>query len=191
VSLRITAGESDAAAGAWPGGADQSGGPGLRAPVPAAVGPGAFGLALEKGLITAGVRARVSLHRTLAQWLQKPEGIALALTGRTALMVDSWNASAGHGSDPRSFEARVERGRRLPGLGEAFDMLEAAGRSAPAQALESGNGPGAEQAIDVLYAPIRALITGPLLAPVEPRGSLFRYHEIDVELIPEDRLGAP
>ena len=52
-------------------------------------------------------------------------------------------------------------------------------------------GAGAEAAIDVLYAPIRTLITSPLMAPVEPRGSLFRYHEVDVDVVPADRLVTP
>jgi hypothetical protein len=189
-SVDVAAGDSDAIRGAWLRGA------GSGAVMPAGVlgmagaaAPGAFGLALEKGLVTAGVGAGVSLNRTLAQWLERPEGMALTLTGRTAVLVDSWNASSAKGGEATSFQARVERGWRLPGLGQAAAAVFAeAGRSAPAGELGETRGAGAEEIIDGLYSPIRSLITSPLMAPVEPRGSLFRYHEIDVDIVPEDRL---
>lgn len=191
VSLEIVAGESDAARGAW---ANGSGGAmpvnaGLLQPF--ASGPRAFGLDLEKGLVAARVQARVSSHRTLEQWLDKPEGLALAPAGRTAVMVDAWNASSGSGGEARSFHSRVEQGRRLPSPGEAAAMFAEAASSAPAGSLMPDSASGAEEAIDMLYTPVRFLISGPLMAPLEPRGSLFRYHEIDVEVVPADRLGAP
>jgi hypothetical protein len=176
VAVRVTVGESDALQGAWrEGGANPA-------------GPAAFGLDAANGMVTAQVRARVSLQRTLAQWLARPQGMALALTGKTAVIVDAWNASAGKDADPRSFQSRVELGRRLPGLGDAAGMLAAAGQAAPAGVLGTSAGAGPEELIDLLYSPIRFLITGPLLAPVEPRGRLFRYHEIDVDVVPQDRL---
>ena len=189
VSGSVQAGELDAARNAWGRGAGTlvaGGGFGL-----AAAGPAVFGLELDQGLVTAGVRARVSLDRTLANWLEKPEGIALGLSGRTAVLVDSWNASSGRGTEARSFQSRLQRGWRLPGLGEAAGLLGDAGALAPAGALEVASDGGAEAAIDGLYAPIRTLIRGPLLAPVEPRGSLFRYHEVDVDVVPADRVAAP
>ena len=193
LSVRVAVGTSDAARGAWARAGDTgSDGAGAAAGVASAVaGPGAFGLEVDKGMVTAQVRARVSLNRTLAQWLSRPQGMQLALTGKTAVVVDAWNASAGKGEDTKSFEARVERGRRLPGLGDAAGMLAVAGRSAPAGALGSIAGADPEDAIDLLYSPIRFLITGALLAPVEPRGALFRYHEIDVDLVPGDRVPPP
>lgn len=186
VSSRVTIGESDAVQGAWSRGG--AGAAAVRASSGLA-GPGAFGLDVAGGLVTAEVRARVSLHGTLAQWLAKPQGMALALTGRTAVIVDAWNASAGQDPDPRSFQSRVDSGRRLPSLGEAAAVLAAAGAAAPQGALGPLRRGEPEDLIDALYTPIRMLITSPLLAPVEPRGRLFRYHEIDVELIPQDRLG--
>jgi hypothetical protein len=181
VAVRVNVGQSDAARGAW----DRAGGVSGAASMLA--GPQAFGLQVEQGMVTAQVRARVSMNRTLTQWLARPEGMGLALTGKSAVIVDAWNASMGKGGDARSFEARLEQGRRLPGLGGGAAMLDAAGLAAPAGALRPADG-GPEAVIDSLYAPIRLLITGPLLAPVEPRGALFRYHEIDVDLVPADRI---
>lgn len=189
VAVAVQPGELDAARSAWGRGAAMpASGAGFGL---AAAAPAVFGLELDQGLITAGVRARVSLTRTMADWLEKPEGMALGFSGRTAVLVDAWNASSGKGSEARSFESRVQRGWRLPGLGEAAGLLADAGRSAPAGALEAIGEVDAEQAIDALYAPIRTLISGPLLAPVEPRGSLFRYHEVDVDVVPADRVAAP
>jgi hypothetical protein len=190
VSLDIVAGESDAARVAWAN--DSGGATRLNAGLlqPFAAGPRAFGFDLEKGLVAARVLARVSLHHTLEQWLDMPEGIALTLAGRTTVMVDAWNASSGGGGESRSFHSRVEQGRRLPSPAEAAMFAEAA-RSAPARSIMPDSSSGAEEAIDLLYTPIRSLITGALMAPLEPRGSLFRYHEIDVEVVPADRLEAP
>jgi hypothetical protein len=168
VAIAVQSAELDAARSAW----GRASGPGASESGSSAVigltaaAPAAFGLALGQGLVTAGVQARVSLHRTLADWLQAPEGIALRLSGRTAVMVDAWNASSGKGEESRSFQSRLQRGWRLPA-------------------------PGVEEAIDAAYAPVKALIGGPLMAPVEPRGSLFRYHEIDVDVVPADRLAQP
>ena len=188
VAIGIDAGGLDAARGAWSRGAGGTPAGGLMA---LAAAPGRFGLELENGLVTAGIRAHVSLHRKLADWLDRPQGLALALTGRTAVLVDAWNASSGKGAETTSFQSRLERGWRLPGLGEAAPMLGEAARTAPSGSLGSNRDAGAEEAIDILYTPIRTLITSPLMAPVEPRGSLFRYHEIDVEVVPTDRLGTP
>ncbi len=128
-----------------------------------ASGPDAFGLPLDEGLVLAQVDAHVSLGRTLAQWMKRPLGLQLRLAGRTAVLTDAWNAVEADGSDPRSVRARVDQGWVLP-AGEA--------------------------AIDLGYLPIRELIGGALLAPVEPRGRLFRYHEVDVDLVPADRIEA-
>ena len=143
-------------------GALGNGGNGIVAAASALSGPGAFGLDPDGGLIKARVAARVSIGKTLAQWMRRPEGLALRLNGTTAVLTDAWNATAADDGDRRSVRARVDEGWRLP-LGESI--------------------------VDLAYAPIRELITGPMLAPVEPRGRLFRYHEVDVDLVPADRIG--
>lgn len=190
VTVAFTEAEADAIQGAWTrAGGDSGVEAGAEAGAGGLAGPGAFGLQTAGGLMTAQVRAGVSLDRRLAHWLEKPEGLRLALRGKTAVMIDSWNASSGKGSEPTSFLARVDQGRRLPHLGDLAAVGEAE-RAAPAGTIGSLIDAGPEEALDLLYTPIRTLITGPLLAPVEPRGALFRYHEIDVDVVPEDRVGA-
>jgi hypothetical protein len=125
--------------------------------------PAHVGLRLGDDLVRADVRAQVSSGWRLGDWLLRPRGIELALAGRTAILVDAWNASEGRGDAPRSVETRVARGS-VPPL------------------------PGFEAAVDAGYLPIRSLIRSPLLAPFEPNGQHFRYHEWDVEQVPEDRL---
>ena len=123
-----------------------------------------FGLPIADDLVRADVRVRVSEGKTLADWLVRPEGIQLDLAGRTAILVDNWNASEGRGEAERSVQTRVDRGS-VPPI------------------------PGFAEAADAGYLPIRTLITSALLAPFEPNGKDFAYHEYDVELVPEDRLG--
>jgi hypothetical protein len=195
VTVAFTEAEADAIQGAWTragsdAGAEADAEGDAEGGAVGLAGPGAFGLQTAGGLMTVQVRAGVSLDRRLAQWLEKPEGLRLALRGKTAVMIDSWNASSGKGSEPTSFLARVDQGRRLPHLGDLAALGEAE-RAAPSGTFGSFSDAGPEEALDLLYTPIRTLITGPLLAPVEPRGALFRYHEIDVDVVPEDRVGAP
>jgi hypothetical protein len=128
--------------------------------------PGHFGLRLSDDLVTAEVRAGVSRGRRLADWLVRPQGIELALVGRTAILVDNWNASEGRGGAARSVETRIARGSEPPV-------------------------PGFTAAVDGGYLPIRTLITSPLLEPFEPNGQRFDYHRWDVDRVPADRLPEP
>ncbi len=127
--------------------------------------PRHFGLRVGDDLVRADVMVQVSAGWRLADWLQQPRGMALDLAGRTAILVDPWNASEGQGTDPRSVRSRVARGAVPPV-------------------------PGFEVAVDAGYLPIRSLIRSPILAPFEPNGRAFRYHDVDVEQIPADRLPA-
>lgn len=127
---------------------------------------GHFGLPIADDLVRADVRVRVSEGRSFADWLIRPEGLQLDLGGRTAIVVDNWNAAQGRGEADRSVETRVARGS-VPPI------------------------PGFAEAAELGYLPIRALITSPLLEPFEPKGRDFAYHESDVELVPLDRLGEP
>ena len=128
--------------------------------------PGHFGLRLGDDLVTADVRTRVSNGRRLSDWLVRPQGIELELAGRTAILVDNWNASEGHGRAERSVETRVARGSEPPV-------------------------PGFTAVVDGGYLPIRTLITSPLLEPFEPNGRRFDYHQWDVDRVPADRLPEP
>lgn len=125
-------------------------------------GPGRFGLALTGGLVDARVQVRLSPSQTARSFANQLDSLPLRMTARAAVLTDAWNASGPHGSDEATVESRVDRGRRLNG------------------AIETG--------IDAAYLPTRMLIELAHALLMEPRGSAFRYHEIDVDLVPPDRL---
>jgi hypothetical protein len=125
-------------------------------------GPGRFGLALTAGLVDARVQVRLSPSQSARSLADQLDSLPLRMTARAAVLTDAWNASGPHGSDDTTVESRVDRGRRLNG------------------AIEAG--------IDAAYLPTRSLIELAHSLLMEPRGSAFRYHEIDVDLVPPDRL---
>jgi len=85
----------------------------------------------------------------------------MTMRATTAVLADAWTASGPAGSDPASVETRVEQGRRLPLV---------------------------ESALDAAYLPVRGLLTAAAALGIEPAAGAFRYHEIDVDLVPLDRL---
>src|SRR5690606_25466944 len=88
-------------------------------------------------------------------------GTSLQLRASTAVLGDTWSAAGPREGDD-SVEARVDRGRRLV--------------------------PTAEAAISAGYAPARALLLLADLIGLETGTDAFRPGEIDVDLVPEDRL---
>ncbi len=189
VALAITASSSDALDGALADGARRtSRAGGVVDAISDLAGPGAFGLEVSEGLLTARVRARIGAGYSLADWLRRPESLALALTGKTVVLTDAWNATGVDGGESRSVRSRVDEGRRLPTLGDGHNLVQAAtGLALPGlpTALAQAE---PEDLLDALYLPARELISGPLLRPIQPRGRLFRYHEVDLDLVPPDRL---
>ena len=79
------------------------------------------------------------------------------------LRPDAWTATAAQTEDEDSVRHRVDRGQRLAG--------------------------GAEDALALAYATTRAMLRATGLAGLEPQADAFRYHEIDVDLVPDDRIG--
>ncbi len=124
-------------------------------------GPGRFGLEIADGLIEAQVQARVARTRDADGWITRLAAMPLTLQARTAVLTDAWNASEPYGPAPDSVQTRVEAGAELPLV---------------------------DPAIDAGYLPIRGLLGIAGLLGFESRAREFRYHEIDVDLVPADRL---
>jgi hypothetical protein len=145
-----------------------AGGAGERA-VPGAVrllselgGPGRFGLAIDGGLIEARVDAALSRSRSADGWTARLLSMPLSLQARLAVLTDAWNASGPYGDAPDSVESRVAAGARVP---------------------------GADPFIETGWLGVRALLGTAGLLRIEPRASDLRWREIDVDLVPPDRLG--
>jgi hypothetical protein len=125
-------------------------------------GPGRFGLAIEDGFLDARVRARVSPSRPRDGWVSRLTGMPLTLDAHLAILTDAWTASGPYGPQRDSVETRVEAGARVPGI----DTVVAAG-----------------------WLPVRGLLATGAFLGFESRAGELRWHEIDVDLVPPDRLG--
>ncbi|MDO4904526.1 MAG: hypothetical protein Q4A16_03085 [Lautropia sp.] len=155
-------------------------------------GPDAFGLALHGGLVTAQVQARVPLHPRLAEALGSGAGHELNFGGRLVILTDGWNASSAKGSESSSLQSRVEQGRRLPSMRRLADLNALVVGRGLADLMARLPGSDPEEVLDLAYRPVLEMIhlpakfKGDVLAP---GGKDFRRRPVDVEVVPEDRLG--
>ena len=126
-------------------------------------GLGRFGLLVDRGLIDARVQVGVTPRAPDDGFRARLDSIPLRLRANTAILTDGWNASGPYGEAPDSVETRVGQGRRLLGAYEA--------------------------SLDARYALTRGFITTMDAIGLEPAGGAFRFHEIDVDRVPPDRIG--
>jgi hypothetical protein len=125
-------------------------------------GPGRFGLDLEAGFIDARVRVDVARSRPDDGWIRRMTAMPITLKARLSILTDSWTASGPYGSAPDSVQTRVDAGARLPGV---------------------------EPALRAAWLPVRGLLATGSLLGFESRASEFKPYQIDVDLVPSDRLG--
>ena len=124
-------------------------------------GPGRFGLDLEAGLVDARVRVRLSRSRAADGWVTRLASMPLTLSAHLTILTDAWNASGPYGAAPDAVETRVEAGARVPGV----DLALGAG-----------------------WLPVRGLLATADALGFESSAGSLRWHEIDVDLVPPDRL---
>lgn len=152
-------------------------------------GPDAFGMPIRDGLITAQVQSKTRLDQS---WLRHlPAGFTdtLNFSEKTVVLVDGWHASSAKGPEARSFQNRVEQGRRLPSVTDLVREIGSEFRLAPQGRLERWlPDDGVEKALDLLYQPVRFGIREEGKLSIFQHRKPFRYHEIDVEILPQDRL---
>ena len=125
-------------------------------------GPARFGLAIGEGLVAARVQAGVSASRTATDFSSQLDSIPLRVRATTAILTDAWNASGPYGGQPDSVEQRVAQGGGLPAAYEA--------------------------SIDARHLLTRGFIGLMGAIGLEPQADAFRYHEVDVDVVPADRL---
>lgn len=124
-------------------------------------GPGRFGLDIADGIRDARVELAVQPGSPAGRFDESLIGTALRMRANTAVLGDTWAAAGPAGGDD-AVEARVERGRRLA--------------------------PPVEAGIVAGYAPARGLLLLAELLGLESGTDAFRPGEIDVDLVPVDRL---
>lgn len=127
-------------------------------------GPARFGLELNGGLVDARVQVAITPGARSDGFRGQLDSIPLRLRANTAILTDAWNASGPYGSAADSVDSRVGRGKRLPGPYETT--------------------------LDARYALTRGFIAVMDAIGLEPAGGAFRYHEIDVDRVPADRVGS-
>lgn len=149
-------------------------------------GPDHFGIPLRDGLITARVQATTRLDDS---WLRHlPAGFTdtLGFNERTVVLTDGWHASSATGSEARSVASRVEAGRRLPSVRQVLQTFNEQLRIVPAKFIRNTvHSDKPERVLDVLYAPVRFGIESD---PFSRTRNQFHYHQVDVEIVPDDRL---
>jgi len=125
-------------------------------------GPGRFGLRIDGGFVDARVQTRLSRSRSRDGWVSRLVAMPLVLGAHLTVLTDAWNASGPYGGAPDSVETRVSAGSRLP---------------------------LADPVIDVGWLGARGLLAIADVLQIEPSASALRWREIDVDLVPPDRLG--
>ena len=125
-------------------------------------GPGRFGLQLDGGFFEARVETVVSRSAPADGWVSRLMSMPLSLGARLTILSDAWNASGPYGDAADSVETRVAAGARLP---------------------------VADPLIDAGWLAVRGLLAVADFLQVEPSASSLRWHEVDVDLVPPDRLG--
>jgi len=160
LSVRVGAPRFDAGE-SLAGGRPLSGIPDPAGLIARLAGPGRFGLDIADGIREARVEVAVQPGLPAGRFDDSLRGTALQMRANTAVLGDTWAAAGPRGGDD-SAEARVDRGRRLA--------------------------PAAEAAVSAGYAPARALLLLADLLGLESGTDAFRPGEIDVDLVPDDRL---
>lgn len=127
-------------------------------------GPNKFGLQLRDGLLIARVELNSSQSKAAPdsayRWM---DGLPLRFNYKAAILTDDWSASKPQGGESTTVESRVNQGKRL---------------AAPL-----------ETAQDAAYMFVRASIEIMGLFGLDKTADSFRYHNIDMDIVPPDRRG--
>jgi len=115
------------------------------------------------GLVKSTVRLELMHGATASKSPDLLNRMPLSFTAHSAILTDHWNASGPYGSAPTSVQVRVDKGKQLP--------------------------KAAETAFRLAYAPTRASMLFMWGLLLESDARKFKYHDVDMDLIPADRLG--
>ncbi|MEK9777409.1 MAG: hypothetical protein VW339_14915, partial [Quisquiliibacterium sp.] len=124
-------------------------------------GPGRFGLEISSGMFDAKVQANMSVSTPFSSFQSQLDSIPLRIKAHTAILTDAWNADGPHGIQPASVQSRVRAGQVTSAAHDA--------------------------SVDARYLPVRGFIELMNRIGFEPKGGAFRYHQLDVSIVPVDR----
>jgi hypothetical protein len=130
-------------------------------------GPGRFGFELYGGFITAKVQTKLSQEAAAFDQGARLDPFPLTMQRHVAILSDEWNASGASNGRADSVKRRVDRGQQLYLVG-----------------------PAAEAALAVSYSGTRAGMAIMGAISLERNTGLFRWHDVDVSIIPPDRTRA-
>jgi hypothetical protein len=127
-------------------------------------GPGRFGFDLYGGFITAKVQTKLSQDAPSFETGARLDPFPLTMQRHVAILSDEWNASGASNGRADSVKNRVDKGQQLYLVG-----------------------PIAEAALAVSYSGTRAGMAIMDAISIEKNTRLFRWHDVDVSIIPPDR----
>jgi hypothetical protein len=127
-------------------------------------GPGRFGFDLYGGFITARVQTKLSQNAPSVETGARLDPFPLTMQRHVAILSDEWNASGTSNGRADSVKQRVDKGQQLYLIG-----------------------PIAEAALAVSYSGTRAGMAIMDAISIEKNTRLFRWHDVDVSIIPPDR----
>lgn len=127
------------------------------------VGPNRFGLDITGGFVTSTVQLDLMQDAGQSNTPDLLNRTPLSFTAKSAILTDHWNASHPYGTASTSVQVRVDKGKQL------------------SKAVETG--------FRIAYAPTRASMLFMWGLLLESDARKFKYHDVDMDLIPLDRLG--
>ena len=154
-------------------------------------GPGRFGLAARGGLFSAQVQSRAPMDTWLWGKLNLNHDPMLTFDSRLGILADAWNASSAKGSEASSLASRLDKGRRLPSGRELIKATNDVAHVLPTDMVNSLPNGDPERFIELVHQPLVHLIRAPSSVFKKGNGKKFNYHQVDVEIVPEDRLPPP
>ena len=115
----------------------------------------------------------------------------LTFDSRLGILADAWNASSAKGAEASSLASRLEKGRRLPSGRELIKATNDVAHVLPTDMVNSLPNGDPERFIELVHQPLVHLIRSTSSVFKESNGKKFNYHQVDVEIVPEDRLPPP
>jgi hypothetical protein len=128
-------------------------------------GPSHFGLDTFGGFVKARLQVKLASNFPALGKGDRLDPIPLVMQRQVAILTDQWNATGANNGRSDSTQFRVEQGKLLPLVGSF-----------------------GENAALAAYGLTILNFNAAKLLQIEPGASKFRFHHVDVSLVPSDRV---